>query len=341
MPLDRNESYWMLDEELVELTRTVGGRELSTYPDPQYHDLKKAIAQYAGVAPDQIFVTPGSASAIEHITRLYANSTGVVALPVPTFYGYETILGYVGTQVLPITYEEHDGRFIFPLEKVVATLKDGLVNVLFICQPNNPLGCSLSRGDISKIVEAAHNSKTMLVSDEAYFEFSSGTSFLPYLSTLPNLIVIRSLSKSFGLSGARVGWAMATQDIVKKLDQIQVQWPIAHPSTSIACTLLSQAEKIKFRRDIVIRAREQFADKLSKLPNVKVYPSETNFILVRVLNALHVQNVLLEKGIRIASGETMSRFSEAKNLLRDTLRIVVPAPESEALFMDTFQNAMN
>lgn len=325
MPLDRNESYWLLDDELVEAVHAAGARELSTYPD--YGELKEALAAYAGVAKEQLLITPGSDAAIEHIARAYASDGREAVLPVPTFYGYESILERVGASVVPITYEERDGRFIFPLAKTIEALVGGSVKVLFLCHPNNPLGCPLSGEDISALVAAARGSETLLVSDEAYFEFSSGTTFLPYLTELSNLIVIRTLSKAFALSGARIGYAIAAPEIVKKIEKLMLPWSVAHLSVAAALALLARADKVKVRRGAVIAAREHFMKTLQTLPGVTVYPSETNFVLMRVPHAKQVRDDLLASGIRVALGEPMSRFPEAKILLTDTLRIAVPAPD--------------
>jgi histidinol-phosphate aminotransferase len=338
MPLDRNESYWLLDEELVAATRAVGARELSTYPD--YDELKGALAKYAGVTPEQILVTPGSVAAIEHIARAYTESGGEAILPVPTFYSYETILDRVGAKIVPIVYEEKDGRFIFPLIKTIGALKNNSAKALFLCHPNNPLGCSLSPDDISALVAAARGSDTLLVSDEAYFEFSSGASFLPYLSDLPNLVIIRSLSKSFALSGARVGYVIAAPEIVKRVEKLMLPWTIAYASVTAALALLAETDKVENRRKVVIDAREHFIESLRTIPNIVVYPSETNFVLIRVSDAARVRDTLLKKDIRVACGDLMSRFPEAKVILKDTLRIVVPAPESEVFFIQALREAL-
>jgi len=338
MPLDRNESYWLLDEELVGAVRAANARELSTYPD--YGELKAALAKYAGVAPENILVTPGSDAAIQHVARAYAGNGGEVLLPVPTFYGYESILERVRAKVMPITYGEEGGRFVFPLAKTIEALKSGTAKVLFLCHPNNPLGCSLSGDDIAALVVAARGSDTLIVSDEAYFEFSSSASFLPYLAELPNLIVIRSLSKAFALSGARVGYVIAAPEIIKTLEKMILPWAIAHPSVTAALTLLAHAREVEECRKVVIDAREKFIKALAAIPGVTVYPSETNFALVHVRDASVARDALLVQGIRVALGEPMSHFSGAQALLKDTLRIVVPSPESEAQFLSILREVL-
>lgn len=331
MPLDRNESYWLLGDELGKVVRLSGTKELSTYPD--YNELKQALAAYAGVESEQIVVTPGSDAAIEHVARMCVEEGREVVLPVPTFYGYESILERVGARVTPLFYEEQGGQFVFPLEKTLEALKDGTPKVIFLCEPNNPLGCPLSVEDMSALVRAAKDSSACVVSDEAYFEFSSGRSFLPFLSELPNLIVIRTLSKSFALSGARVGYGIAASQLVKKLEKYLLPWPVAHPSVSMALSLLARADEVLMRRKLVITERDNLIESLRAMPTVITYPSETNFVLLRAPNAERVRTGLLAQGVRVAVGEPMTRFIEAKALLKDTLRVAIPAPESRANFL--------
>lgn len=338
MPLDRNESYWMLSDELVAAACASGARELSTYPD--YGELKAALARYAGVAPEQILLAPGSDVAIEHLARAYVGAGGEAALPVPTFYGYESILERAGAKISPISYEERDGGFVFPLAKTLEALKNNSAKALFLCQPNNPLGCPLASGEVGAIIAAARGSETLLISDEAYFEFSSGTSFMPALAELPNLVIIRSLSKAFALSGARIGYLIAAPPIVKKLEKLVLPWPVAHPSVAAALALLARADEVQARREAVIAARVHFIQALRSVPGITAYPSETNFVLVRVADAARVRDALLAQGIRVALGEPMSRFPEAKTLLTDTLRIAIPAPGSEVSFTEALRRVL-
>jgi histidinol-phosphate aminotransferase len=339
MPLDRNESYWLLDEDLAGVARSIGAVELSRYPD--YAELKGAIASYAGCAKEQVLLTSGSVSAIEHIARAYGGDGGGVLLPVPTFYGYESILTNVRAQVTPIVYREREGRFIFPLEETVERLTSGSAKVLFLCHPNNPLGCPLTGAEVSALVKAARGGKTLVVADEAYFEFSSGLTFLPHLANVPNLVVIRTFSKSFAFSGGRVGYAIAAPEIVTHIEGLMVPWSVAHPSAVIALRLLARADDVAARRGLVIATRDHFIQELSMLPGVAAYPSETNFALIRVPDAGAAHTAFLSQGIRVALGESMSRFPEARALLKNTLRIAVPDPETEELCVKVLREVLD
>ncbi len=339
MPLDRNESYWLLDDELENAAHASGKKVLSTYPE--YDELKHALATYSGVSEDHLLITPGSDAAIEHIARAYAGEGDTVILPVPTFYGYESILERVGLRILPMPYEEHERNFVFPLVKTIDALHRGAGKILFLCHPNNPLGSPLPKDVISELVLAAQKSDTLIVSDEAYFEFSSGTSFLPFLADLPNLVIIRTLSKAFALSGVRVGYAIARPEVVKRVEKFLLPWPVTHLSVYSALALLSRVDAVRARRELVIAEREHFTQELCKISGIYVYPSETNFVLVRIPDAGRIRDALSAQGIRVALGESMSRFPDAKKLLKDTLRIAIPAPESERQFLDVLTAVLN
>ena len=325
MPLDRNESYWLLDDELLEACKAYDVRGLSTYPD--YGELKTELAEYVGVRPDQLCLTPGSDAAIESIARELVGKDGEALLPVPTFYGYESILDRASSNTLPIPYTEKDGEFFFPKEQLLEAVKSETVKALFLCNPNNPLGHLASLEDIEEVVSALPTS-TYLISDEAYFEYS-GFTLLHHLHEMPNLIIMRTFSKGFGIPGARIGYCIAEPKIISHLEKLLLTWPIAHTSYFAARTLLKHESHIKERRDVVIQARKDFVTALKEIENIQVYPSDTNFVLIRTSQATELVADLAKKGIRVVLAEPMSRFPEAQKLLHSTVRIAVPSPADQ------------
>lgn len=336
--LDRNESYWLLDQGLVEVASHVTERELSHYPD--YAELETALAAYALVPKDHVLATPGSDAAIEHIARTYGFEGRPVLLPVPTFYGYESILERLGAKLVPVVYEMHNEEFVFPLEKTIDALRIHKPSILFLCNPNNPLGCPLSSNDVARLAAAARGSETLVVCDEAYFEYSLGNSFLQYLKELNNLIIIRTLSKAFGLAGARVGYVIATPARINALRAQLLPWPIAHGSVASSIALLKHSGIVAKRREKIMNYREQFAEELRQIAALRVYRSQTNFVLVRVPDATRVHNALIEKGIRVARGEPMSHVKEASHILKDTLRIAIPSPHDIPLVISAMSRIL-
>jgi histidinol-phosphate aminotransferase len=320
--LHKNESYWLLDEKLVELVRDrLSAESLSTYPE--YGTLKKHISEYVERPLDEICITAGSDAAISIITELCVRKGLKIILPTPTFYGYERILIRHQAEVVPTFYRERDGQFIFPLQETLEEITTR--SAVFLCNPNNPLGCVIPKNELDEMLERARENDALVVMDEAYFEYG-GESLVQMVGQQP-LIVLRTLSKAMGLSGARVGYAVSTPDIVRAMEKMQLPWPVAHQSACAAETLLEHRDQIKKRRDRFMKARETFAQALTKIAGLVVYPSHTNFVLLRVNSAPQIANALAEKGIIVATTDFMTSYPEGKALLHDTLRLVIPSPE--------------
>lgn len=336
MPLDRNESYWLLDDHLLSACKAYGVRELSTYPD--YGELKEELARYAGVRPDQICLTPGSDAAIESVARELVGEGGEVLLPVPTFYGYESILDRASANIKPITYREQDGKFEFPKQELLQEIESAQVKALFLCNPNNPLGVCTPREDILELLQAVPQ-MTHLVSDEAYFEYS-GFTLLDELENFPNLLIIRTLSKSLGIPGARIGYCIGAPDTIARLEKKLLPWPIAHTSYFAARALLSQQVYVRERREVVIQARDAFIAELQTIPEIQVYPSTANFVLIRTPKAEQLVHDLAQKRVRVVLAEPMSRFPEAAQLLHNTVRIAIPSPQDLPIFLEAFRGSL-
>lgn len=332
IPLDRNESYWLLDDALLAACKDYDVRVLSTYP--QYEELKQKVAAYAGVSTDSVALTPGSDAAIQELARLYVGDGRTALLPVPTFYGYESVLARVRASVIPAYYFEKDGAFHFPVEEVCALMQSEKPAAVFLCNPNNPLGCPIPDDELQQVMDAASASDTLLVVDEAYYEYS-GRTVVSELDSHPNLIILRTFSKGFGIPGARVGYAIAAPEIIKKIEALLLPWPIAHTSLFAASTLLDRAGAVAARRQRTVEARETFHAELSQRTRGILYPSETNFLLMRIESSQEIARKLKEQGIAVATGEWMSGFLEAKQLLESTLRIATPSPEDRRRVIDS------
>ncbi|MDB5238469.1 MAG: histidinol-phosphate aminotransferase [Candidatus Kaiserbacteria bacterium] len=334
--LQHNESYWLLDEVLLAAYSSVTTKEYSTYAD--YSEIAAALARYAGVQADQILVTPGSDAAIRVLAELYAKDGKRVLLPVPTFYGYERIFKTVGLAYDTVCYRENGGQFIFPTEATITCIQEG-TDVVFLCQPNNPLGSRIPQEDLDRILDAAQKKGTTVVIDEAYFEFAE-TSSIGRLSRQP-LIILRTLSKAFGLAGARVGYCIARSDTVAALRERMLPWPVAHSSAYAALRGLEHIDHIRERVRAVIAQRDVFMAALRELPRITPYSSETNFILMRVPDSGSMQTTLSEQGIMVARGDVMSGIASAQDVLRNTIRASVPSAEHLGRVIECMKYALD
>ena len=330
--LHQNECYWLLDEALVKVVKSgVDAAALSTYPD--YTELKVALASYADTVPESVCVTAGSDSAISLLTELCIHKGQKIILPVPTFYGYERILARHGAEVMPTYYTEKDGKFEFPLKETLQAMTEG--SAVFLCHPKNPLGSIIEEAELEVLFDAAKNKNALIVLDEAYFEYG-GTTHVGRVNDQP-MVVLRTLSKAFGLSGSRIGYAISSPDIIRSMQKLQLPWPVAHTSANAALALLEQATKVAERREAVLSERKLFKDELSKISGLETFESATNFILVRTDHALEIAAGLKEQGIFVATTDFMTGFDMARELLASTLRIAIPSPEDREEVLDAIR----
>ncbi len=331
--LHQNESYWLLDDALVSRIPAPTRDELSTYPN--YDALRSLIATYAELEPACVTLTPGSDAGIVSIAE-YCQATGKdILLPLPTFYGYESTFHRRGIHYRPFYFDEEDGAWKFPLDAVVRSLTDR--SAVFLCNPNNPLGSSIPTASMEVLQREAKRCGAILVVDEAYYEFSGNT--VSDSVADESCIILRSLSKGFGLSGGRVGYVLSTERVATSLAHTLLPWPIAHESSLRAIFLLSERDHLAGRREAVHAARHDLATEL-KVLDIHVYESTANFLLIRTPQARSLKESLEAQSIRVALGEQLAYDLHAKELLKDTLRIAVPSPEHAARFLTAVKTSM-
>ncbi len=330
IPLAHNESYWLLDDAIIGgLAELLKAQTLSTYPS--YDALLDALARYAGVDRERVNVTAGSDAAISILTE-YCEHTGLpIGLPVPTFYGYERIAEQKGATVIPFYYHEVDGAFIFPTADVLEAIAASRVGCIFLCTPNNPLGSSIPHEDLKKVLDAAQKYGILAVVDEAYFEFGGETSIERLDSQ--SIVILRTLSKSFGLAGARIGYCMSSPDITPLITRALLPWPVAHPSVVIAQALLVRAKEFVARRRLIADMRDDILTELRTISGVTAYPSATNFILFRVPDAVSLSSLLHKRKIHVSEGSWMSAYDPARTLLSNTIRMAVPSPKHQGIVL--------
>jgi histidinol-phosphate aminotransferase len=333
IPLAHNESYWLLDDTLRHIALSALQPEaLSLYPD--YDNLERALAGYADVGRENLVATPGSDHAIQAVVEIVEHESNSVLLPVPTFYGYERILQRYQVQIKPTFYTLENGEFMFPLAQSLSELTSS--TALFLCNPNNPLGTSIPPDTLAALLDESKRIGAMVVLDEAYFEFGE-SSAIDRIHSQP-LIILRTLSKAFGLSGVRVGYAIASEQYVRKMRDVLLPWPISGLSAHAAIALLNKADDVAVRRKKVLDQRRAFMQSLSEIPSVELYKSSTNFVLIKIPDAARCAEALRRESIEVALTDFMSSYGAAKALLRDTLRLAIPSPEDTPRVLSALTN---
>lgn len=291
------------------------------YPDPMQWAIKEKLSAIKGVPPPHIFLGNGSDECIDVMIRAFCEPAidNIILVP-PTYGMYEVSanINNVAIQKVPLT---PDFQLDMPaLEEAI----DSHTKMIFLCSPNNPTGNSLRRADIEVLLE---NYFGIVVVDEAYINFSRQKSFVSDLTDYPNLVVMQTLSKAWGLAALRVGMAFASKEIIGVMNKIKPPYNINQASQELVLKALDEVEQVNDMIRVLVEERNRLAEKLGQLPAVqKVYPSDANFLLVKMDRARDTYNQLLEKGIVVRDRSNVA-------LCEDCLRITVGTEaENQQLF---------
>jgi histidinol-phosphate aminotransferase len=282
---------------------------LNRYPDPQQKKLKSAIAKLNGLDAKQIFIGNGSDEAIDLLFRAFCEPDQDKVFIFPPTYGmYEVVASINNVEVLKIPLQ--DGFQIPPLSEFKGQLNSK--GLLFICSPNNPTGSVVS---ISTIQQIAQNFSGLVAVDEAYIDFSEKSSTITMLDNLPNLVVLQTLSKAWGMAGIRIGMAFANRDIIEVLNKIKPPYNVNTLSQQKALEILKSETRVNDLTATIKQERKKITNRLNALDIVsKCYPSEANFILVEFADPSKVYRHLACNGIIVRN-----RANDVKNCLRITV----------------------
>ncbi len=243
---------------------------LNRYPNPSYLKLREMLADYVGSKSENIFIGVGSNEVLDLIVRLFVEPEEEVVIFTPTYGMYEVIASKNGVKSVKI-----------PLNNNFQINKQGFrksvtpkTKLVFICSPNSPTGNLIKKEDILEICE---NFKGIVVVDEAYIEYAKTESLA---NTYPNLIVVRTLSKAWGLAGIRVGYAVASSEIVNYLEMIKFPYNLNILSETAAIKSLKNQARMEQQVDIILRGKKTMIKALKRL-KLSVYDSDANFILLK------------------------------------------------------------
>jgi histidinol-phosphate aminotransferase len=280
---------------------------LNRYPDPRPTRLVAAMAALYGVAPGAVLATRGSDDAIDLLVRAFCRSgrDAVVVCP-PTFGMYAVAARLQGADVVEAPLKRN---FRFDEQAVLAAAGPAL-KLVFLCSPNNPTGSTVPRAAVERLCRALDGHSVVVV-DEAYIEFSREPSLAERLDSFPNLVILRTLSKAWGLAGARVGALLADPELIAILRALAPPYPLPSLATEAALRRLQPEEIAAARRRTaaLLRRREVLAEALRQLPAVRrVWPSEGNFLLVRFANAERALQACEQAGVLVRD------FSRARGL---------------------------
>jgi histidinol-phosphate aminotransferase len=313
--LDANESPY------EPLTGGSFGSRLNRYPEPQPSQLRAAMAALYGVVPANLLVTRGADDAIDVLVRSFCRA-GVdkVSICTPTFSAYAQFARIQGAEVVEVPL---DANYDFDADAFIATAREiENLKLAFICTPNNPTGNRIDPEAVLRVAEALPD--TIIVADEAYIEFADQESLAANACTVENLVVLRTLSKAFGLAGARVGCLIGTEELVALSAKAMPPYPMPVPSIQAALAALApskrmlQAERVSEAK----AARESVAEKVKASPLVNsVRNGGGNFVLLEVDDAPALASKLQQLGVRV-------RFRP--NVSPGAVRLSIGSPDENA-----------
>ncbi len=296
------------------------------YPDPRQSKLKEKLSKIKGVPAEHIFLGNGSDEVIDLLFRAFCQPGQDEVILVPPTYGmYEVAaqINAVATKKVPLTVD-----FQLDMEALAAAI-DVRTKLIFICSPNNPTGNSLNREDIETLL--AHFNGIVVV-DEAYINYSRQKSFIQELTEYPNLFVVQTLSKAWGLAALRVGMGFSSRDIIDVLNKIKPPYNISQATQELASQALDHIEQVNDWIRQTVAEREAMVNKLTEFSCVQhIYPSDANFVLVKTTDAQGIYRFLVNKGLIV-------RDRSAVTLCEGCLRITVGTPSENARLLTEMRN---
>ena len=302
----------------------VGGG-YNRYPDPLQTALKGRLAPIKGVDPSQIFIGNGSDEAIDLLFRIFCEPGRDKAIICPPTYGMYRVsadINDVAVREIRLT-----GAFQLDVPEMLAGISER-TKLIFICSPNNPTGNLIRR---ESVIEIARKFNGIVVVDEAYIDFAPEPSMIAELGSLPNMVILQTFSKAWGMAGLRVGLAFAGPEIIDLMNRVKPPYNVSGIAQRAVIDALNGQESIEQWIVATLRQRVVLTDALRRFDFVEtIYQSDANFILVHVDNADAVYGFLVDKKIVVRNRNNVE-------LCEGCLRITVGTPEENRRLIEAFE----
>ncbi len=299
---------------------------VNRYPDPQQIKLKQVLSTLKRVPTDNMLLGNGSDEVLDLIIRMFCepNKDNIIILP-PTYGMYEVLANVNAIETIKVELSET----FQPKVEQILNASNPNSKILFLCSPNNPTGNSFRRIEVEKLLKKF---KGIVVIDEAYIDFSDQESWSKKLNEFPNLIITQTLSKAYGMAGIRLGICYASAEIISILNKIKPPYNINELTQQKAIEQLNKVNLVTDQIEQLLRERQVLVEALKVLPFVdKVYPSDANFILIKVDDANKRYNQLMENGIIIRNRTTQP-------LCENSLRLTIGTSDENRKLIEIFKS---
>ena len=299
---------------------------VNRYPDPQQNNVKSLLSNIKEVSTENILLGNGSDEVLDLIFRAFCepNQDNIIILP-PTYGMYEVLANVNAIEIIKV---ELSNNFEPQVDRIL-NASNTKSKILFLCSPNNPTGNSFNKNEIEELLIKFQG---LVIIDEAYIDFSEHESWLNKLEKFPNLIITQTLSKAYGMAGIRLGICYASTEIISVLNKIKPPYNVNELTQQRAIEQLQNLELVEQQISNILKEREAMSEELVTLDFVcKVYPSDANFLLVKVDDATKRYNQLLKKGIVIRNRTNQS-------LCENCLRLTVGTKEENKKLINALKN---
>lgn len=316
------DEYDGTNEILLDANENPYPSKTNRYPDPYQRELKKSISALKGVGINEIFLGNGSDEAIDLLFRIFCEpGKDEIIITDPTYGMYQVSAGIQNIKVNRAPLTE---KFELKADQILEQ-QNSNTKLLFICSPNNPSGNSFDEAEIDKVLEGFQG---IVVIDEAYVDFSGQASFSAKINKY-NLVVLQTFSKAWGMAGIRLGMAFAREEIIHLFNKVKAPYNLSILAQEAALAALHNRNDVRNKVSEIIAQRKELEKQLNQLPLVDfVYPSDTNFLLVRFKDAQQVYTYLVDHKIIVRDRSSVLHGENC-------LRLTVGTPEENTELVNT------
>ena len=325
--INANESpYNIMEDEVLKekVVEIVLNLKPNLYPDPLARDLKKEIKNYLET-DQEVIVGNGADEVISYITRTFLEPGDVVITHTPTFEIYRLDARIMDGVIINV--EDLQG-YIVDTKEIIRQAQENKAKMIFLCVPNNPTGYLMPREEIIEIIE---KTEALIILDEAYIEFAE-ENHLDLLET-GRVIILRTLSKAFGMAGLRLGYGVSTKEIISCVEKVREPYNLNSFTQKMGVLVLQNRDRILEKNKAIIENRKKLKASLEGLPGVEVFESRSNFLLTRTKKASRVAEKLKEKSI-------LAKVYSGRPKLEDCIRLTITTEELNDMILDSFKEGV-
>jgi len=304
--------------------------KICRYPDRESLILKKALGKYLNIGAEHIVVGNGSVDIIYRAVYALKPGGGVILLP--SFGEYEKALSDSGVKIKYILSEEKS-NFSFSVEEIVEKAGEG--DIVFLCNPNNPTGMLMPKKDLEYLTEKLRRRKATLILDEAFIDLAEEYSLVDVAAKSNNLLVLRSMTKFFGLAGLRLGYAVGRVEFIKRIQSSGQPWPVNIFAQAAGEALLQDEEFVRESKRMLLQERDFLYQRLSQIKGLKPFQSSANFMLVKIvgrLSSCRLQRCLVKRGLLVRD------CSNFRGLNNRYIRVAVRKRKDNLRLIDELEN---